>query len=48
MRICNDRAGDNGPAAEASLSPADGQDQPRAYVQLRQDGGSNSTDSDLG
>jgi hypothetical protein len=44
IRICNDRAGDNGPAAEGSFSPADGQEQPQVYVRLLENGGSNSTD----
>ncbi|MGW1799816.1 hypothetical protein ACWCQN_28560 [Streptomyces sp. NPDC001984] len=44
IHIWNDCVGGKKPATEAALSPAGGQNQPRVYVQLRQDGGSDATD----
>lgn len=48
IHIENDCAGGNGPATEAALSPAGGQNQHRVHVQLRRDGGSDATDRVLG
>ncbi|MFJ2827969.1 serine/threonine-protein kinase [Streptomyces sp. NPDC087263] len=48
IRTWDDCPGGAGSLTEAALTPADGDEQPQVYVQIRQDGGADATDGVLG